>query len=137
MNAGATASAVMTMIATMKRTASSMAPLSRRDRLVGLAFRAALAPALFSMCTRTLVRVRNPAFMKKRVHCDIQLSRRQRQRLAIVVEHVLDLNRVGSDLYDFVASIDDLSFLGDEDVVALGQEDLLGPSLVAAESVKL
>src|SRR3972149_3760511 len=49
----------------------------------------------------------------------------QWQDLPPPVQHVLHLHRVHPDPDDVVAAIDDVALGGDENVVALGQEDLL------------
>src|SRR5271167_1646188 len=65
------------------------------------------------------------------------LSCDQRKRLAIVGQHVFDFHRVGADLDDSVAPVDDLPFLRYEDVLALGEEYLFRSALIASEPVEL
>lgn len=65
------------------------------------------------------------------------LRLRQRDRLAVVVEHVLDLDRGRIDAHHPVAAINDLSFLSDKHVFALGQEDALTLTRMAGETEKL
>src|SRR5580693_6426029 len=145
MKLGAITMATITMIAIMNRIASSIAPLSRRRRVV-LAFRPAFTPIFSRFSARTSVRAnvapRTSASLAVSLdrmdsaRC-ILLSRDQRKRLPIVGQHVFHFHRVRADLEDPVAPVNDLPLLGDKDVLALGQEHLFRTALIAAEPVKL
>lgn len=57
--------------------------------------------------------------------------------LAVIVEHVLDLDLVLLDANDLVPAVDNVALAADEDVVALCQEDALRLSRLVSEAVEL
>src|SRR5579859_3913306 len=61
----------------------------------------------------------------------------QRYGLRVVVEQVLDLDRVHADVNDLVTAVDDVALAGDEDVAILLQKDALGLAWFAGEAIEL
>src|ERR1700690_2045774 len=61
----------------------------------------------------------------------------ERQRLAVVGKHVFHVDGVGTDMHDFITAVDNVTFAGDKDVLALQQEDALVAVLGPGKAVEL
>src|SRR5436305_12281883 len=57
--------------------------------------------------------------------------------LAVVIEDVLNLNRIVGDVDDAIAPIHNLAFASEKDVVTRQEEDLLGLAGLAGKAIKL
>src|SRR5882757_6054901 len=66
-----------------------------------------------------------------------KLPLRQRNALAVVVQHVFDVHGGGRNPQNTVSPVDDVAFGGDEDVLTRRQEDLLRLSCLARKTKKL
>src|SRR5438270_9186200 len=72
--------------------------------------------------------------------CDesfIASALRQRNGLAIVVEHIFNVDRIRADVNDAIAAIDDLALAANKDIVAGGEKDLLGLVRLVGKAVEL
>src|ERR1700687_3573077 len=66
-----------------------------------------------------------------------ELAGGQRNGLAVVAEHVFNLDGVGVNPHDLVTAIDDFALGGDKDVITLSEKHLGGLAGAAGEAYEL